>query len=128
MEWVGTKIKEYSVDTPKNFTEDWKDGRVLLALVDSLDQGCLVTRKDLDDVEGDILDLAISHAEDNFDAPLILDSENLVGERESERHLTEFVSYLRRFERIRNMVGEMHILGNSGLGSFRSLCTHRTHR
>jgi filamin len=65
LEWVRSKIPEYNIE---NFTDDWRDGRALSALVNAVSEGAVPNHAQLDPNNGvDNIRSAMKTADENLE-------------------------------------------------------------
>ena len=65
LEWVRSKIPEYNIE---NFTDDWRDGRALSALVNAVSKGAVPNHAQLDPKKGvDNIRSAMKTADENLE-------------------------------------------------------------
>jgi len=93
LDWLQLRLEPYYLKVSNFRCSDWKDGRVISALVDSYKPGSL-------QIEGDPLSLAttaMTFAEKEFQIPMILDPNDLVDDTDTLSiltYLTLFKKYL----------------------------------
>lgn len=98
LQWVRQQVKPYAVDEPNNFTKDWMNGKLIYALVDSLQTG-IITPKDMSGMSGNALDdteKAMKTALDTYGIPMILDATDMVNNPE-ELSMMTYISYYREY-------------------------------
>ena len=98
LQWVRQQVKPYAVDEPNNFTKDWMNGKVLFALVDSIEPG-IISPKDLSSMTGnpgDDVEKAMQTAKDSYRIPRILDVTDMT-ESPDELAMMTYVSYFREY-------------------------------
>ncbi|EGG21588.1 gelation factor [Cavenderia fasciculata] len=94
LEWVRQQVKPYGV-VVNNFTDSWRDGKVLSALTDSLQPGVL----DMNSLTGDAVtdvDRAMDVALEKYEIPKIMDPSDMVN-LPDELSVITYVSYFRDY-------------------------------
>jgi hypothetical protein len=92
LEWVRKQVAPYG-EKPNNFNIDWKNGRVLSALTDSLQKGVFPQNNWSGDALNDI-DKSQGIAETNYKIPRLLDAIDIV-ECPDELAMMTYISYFR---------------------------------
>lgn len=98
LDWVNKQIAPYKsegVTAVRNFKGDWKDGRALSALTDSLKPGVIKGIKNLSNPVGDIQN-AINVAEREYDIPPLVDAIDVASEPDEHSMMT-YISYFREW-------------------------------
>eukprot|EP00808_Paulinella_micropora_P009439 g5513.t1 len=94
LKWVNSQIKDSGLAEVKNFTADWKDGKVLTALTDSLRPGVLPLASMSGDAYADC-SAAINRAEEEFGLPSLLDAVDIVDYSGDVLALMTYISYFK---------------------------------
>ncbi|GAM19523.1 hypothetical protein SAMD00019534_026980 [Acytostelium subglobosum LB1] len=94
LEWVRNQVKPYGVRVD-NFTDSWRDGKVLSALTDSLKPGVLDMNSLTNDALTDV-DRAMDVALEQYEIPKIMDPSDMVN-LPDELSVITYVSYFRDY-------------------------------
>jgi len=86
LRFVNQQLANYELATVTNFTSDFQDGSVLIALTDSLRPGCLDMGELFDPITN--AELAISTAEGMFSIPRIIDAVDVVQNPQAHAMMT----------------------------------------
>ena len=95
LEWVRSKIPDYNIE---NFTDDWRDGRALSALVNAIAEGTVPNHAELDPSKGvDNIRSAMKTASDNLDGiENNITPEEFAGKRTDALAMMGYIEWFRK--------------------------------
>eukprot|EP01101_Sappina_pedata_P011826 TRINITY_DN8011_c0_g1_i1.p1 TRINITY_DN8011_c0_g1~~TRINITY_DN8011_c0_g1_i1.p1 ORF type:complete len:350 (-),score=133.66 TRINITY_DN8011_c0_g1_i1:27-1076(-) len=97
LSWVNDRISTYEVPPPRNFLLDWKSGRVLASLLDSMQPGIFPPEEWKKKDSSALVAMALQIADSKLTIPKLLDPEDIVFSPE-ELSLMTYVSMFRDYE------------------------------
>jgi filamin len=96
LDWVNNQIKPYTqVDLATNFTTSWQDGKILSALVDSLQKGGINMDNLNPNAEGCIKN-AMGVAEASFGIPQLVDAADMANAPDEKSNIT-YISLFKQY-------------------------------
>lgn len=96
LKWVNDQVKSYGCLEVKNFTSHFQDGKVLMALTDSMAPGTLDMSSFISDSLSNV-SAALSTAESEFGIPILVDAETVVSSPD-ELGMMAYVSFFQNFK------------------------------
>jgi len=107
LEWVNKAIPEYKI---KNFSNDWKDGKAICALVNHLKPEVIdLTLLDKRAPRDNAAD-AIQTAEVNLQIPPIMDAADMVIDEPDDLSIMTYLSYFRDYDLKHNQADASHTI------------------
>jgi filamin len=95
LQWVNSVVPEFQV---RNFKSDWKDGKVLYALVNAVKPGVLDPAVSVDLSPVDRATKAIDAANVNLSIPQLIEANDMVSDNSDDLSVMTYVSYFRAYD------------------------------